>query len=364
MAAIEERENAKGEKSYRVKVRVKGYPVQTATFNTKTEAKAWARNTESAIHEGRYFSFSASKKKTMADLIDRYIEENLPLKSEASQYDQLKQLEYWKDKIGNLTIKEVTPSIITAFRNELKKTKIVQTGKMRSNGTVNRYMAVLSHAFTVAMKEWEWTNDNPCMRVSKLKEARGRTRYLSKEERFRLLDACYQSCNKYLYTIVVLALSTGARKNEILSLKWENIHFDREVIQLNETKNGEIRILPLQDYALELVLELYNKRKANVDLLFPSTKSGNHVPTNIRKGWDRAVKDAELEDFRFHDLRHSAASYMAMDGASLIDIAQILGHKTLEMTKRYSHLSDAHTKKVIASMNSKIFGKRRPEMRE
>ena len=364
MAVIEERTNAKGDKSYRAKVRIKGYPVQTSTHPTKTEAKIWALNTESAIHEGRYFSFASSKKKTMGDLIDRYIVENLPVKSEATQYDQKKQLEYWKSKIGNLTIKEVSSSIVVAFRNELKNTKINKSGKLRSNGTVNRYLAVLSHAFTIAIKEWEWTNDNPCMRVSKLKEARGRTRYLTKQERFRLLDACHESFNKYLYYIVVLALSTGARKNEILTLKWENIFFDREVIELNETKNGEMRVLPLQGYALELIMELYKNRTPNVKLLFPSTKSGNHIPTHIIKSWNKAVKDAELEDFRFHDLRHSAASYMAMDGASLIDIAEVLGHKTLDMTKRYSHLSEAHTKKVISSMNSKIFGKRRPEMRE
>ncbi len=362
MAAIEERENAKGEKSYRVKVRVKGYPVQTATFTTKTEAKACARNTEAAIHEGRYFSYSASKKKTVSDLIDRYIEEILPLKP-ASMADQTRQLNHWKKEIGDLVIQDLTSSMVTAVRNKLKSQTTVRN-QIRSAATVNRYLAALSHAFTISIKEWEWTNDNPCTRVSKLREARGRTRYLSKDERFRLLDACYKSCNQYLYTIVVLALSTGARKNEILSLKWENIHFDREVIQLNETKNGKIRILPLQNYALELVLDLRRKQKLNVALLFPSTKSGNHIPTNIRKGWDKAVSDARLEDFRFHDLRHSAASYMAMDGASLIDIAQILGHKTLEMTKRYSHLSDAHTKKVVASMNNKIFGKRRPDLRE
>ena len=158
MAAIEERINSKGEKSYRAKVRIKGYPTQTVTFKTKTEAKAWARNTESAIHEGRHFSFSSAKKKTMDDLIDRYIEEVLPLKP-ASLVDQTRQLNYWKKAIGNLTIKEISPSIITGIRNELKNGE-VKKGKKRSNATVNRYMAVLSHAFTIAMKEWEWVNDN------------------------------------------------------------------------------------------------------------------------------------------------------------------------------------------------------------
>lgn len=212
MAAIEERQNSKGEKSYRAKIRVKGHPTQTATFRTKTEAKAWARNTEAAIHEGRFFSYSNAKKKTMNDLIDRYIVEILPTKP-ASINDQTRQLNFWKQEIGELLIQDVSSSMITALRNKLRGQTTVR-GDLRNPATVNRYLAALSHAFTVSIKEWEWTNDNPCNRVSRLRESRGRTRYLSDDERSRLLDACYKSRNKYLYTIVILALSTGARKTE------------------------------------------------------------------------------------------------------------------------------------------------------
>lgn len=359
MATIEERISNCGEKTYRVKVRVKGYTQQSASFKRKTDAKNWAKNTEAAINEGRFFNHSHTKKKNMNDLINRYIREILPNKP-ASITDQTRQLNFWKTEIGDLLIKDVSSSMITALRNKLKQQKTVR-GNLRNPATVNRYLAALSHAFTVAIKEWEWTSDNPCNRVSRLKESRGRTRYLSDHERIKLLDACYKSRNKYLYTIVVLALSTGARKSEILFLTWNNIHFDREIIQLDKTKNGEIRILPLQGYALELVKELYSNSTKESTLLFPSARSNFQHPTTIRKSWNTAISEANLEDFRFHDLRHSAASYMAMDGASLIDIAQILGHKTLEMTKRYSHLSDAHTKKVVASMNSKIFSNQKRE---
>jgi integrase len=213
-------------------------------------------------------------------------------------------------------------------------------------------MAVLSHAFTIAMKEWEWVNDNPCMRVSKLKEARGRTRFLSKEEIHDLLEACKNSKNPYMYIIVVLALSTGARKNEIISLKWKHVHLNREVIVLDKTKNGDVRVLPLQGHALDLIERLHED-KDSCNLLFP--RPYGTEPTNIRSYWIKAVQDAGLEDFRFHDLRHTAASYLAMDGASITDIAEVLGHKTLEMAKRYSHLSEAHTKKVVSSMNDKMF---------
>lgn len=150
MAVIEERINSKGEKSYRAKIRMKGFPVQTATFNRKTDAKHWAQNTESAIREGRYFSYSASKQKIMSDLIDRYIEEILPLKPR-TKYSQEIQLNVWKKQIGHLRIEEVTTSVIHGVRNQMKKGKTPR-GKVRSNATVNRYMAVLSHAFTISHK--------------------------------------------------------------------------------------------------------------------------------------------------------------------------------------------------------------------
>lgn len=352
MAVIEERKNAKGQKSYRVKVRMKGYPVQTATFQRKTDAKIWAQNTESAIREGRYFGYATGKRKLMADLIDRYIDEILPLKPK-SIVDQKRQLTYWKNRIGHLTIQEVTPSVVTSVRNDLSK-GIIKGGAKRSNGTVNRYLAVLSHAFTIAMKEWEWVNDNPCMKVSKLKEARGRDRYLSKAEKSRLLESCRHSDSEYLYFIVVLALSTGARKNEILSLKWEDVHFDRGVIELKETKNGEKRILPLQGNVFKLIFELFKHRNIFSEYLFPSPHT-NLKPVCIRNSFEAAIKKAGIENFRFHDLRHTSASYMAMDGATIPDIASVLGHKTLQMVQRYAHLSEAHTKKVVASMNEKMF---------
>lgn len=167
------------------------------------------------------------------------------------------------------------------------------------------------------------------------------------------MNACKKSGNQYLYFIVVLALSTGARKGEILNLKWENISFERQVITLEETKNGERRVLPLQGYAYDLMCEFFKHRNIVSDYLFPGQSA--LYPVDIKKSWENAIKIANLTDFRFHDLRHSAASYLAMDGASITDIAEVLGHKTLQMVKRYSHLSEAHTKKVVASMNNKIF---------
>lgn len=216
-----------------------------------------------------------------------------------------------------------------------------------------RYLAALSHALTIAMKEWQWIEDSPMRRVLKPKEPRGRVRFLSDEERSRLLSECKNSESPYLYTAVVLALSTGGRRMEILGLSWRCIELDRGVITLHETKNGERRVLPLTGHALDLMKQHAKVRHVNCDLVFPGKSL--KTPVDLRTPFETALKRAEIADFRWHDLRHSCASYLAMSGASLAEIAEILGHKTLQMVKRYAHLSEAHTSKVVARMNAKIF---------
>ncbi len=191
-------------------------------------------------------------------------------------------------------------------------------------------------------------------KVTKPKEPRGRVRFLSDDERIRLLASCKESNSPYLYAATVLALSTGGRRMEVLGLRWSDIDFVRSVITLHETKNGERRILPLAGYALTLIKELANSRPPDCDWVFPG--NDRKAPVDIRTPWENALKRAGISDFKFHDLRHSCASYLAMDGASLAEIAEILGHKTLQMVKRYAHLSDSHTSKVVARMNEKIFG--------
>ncbi len=353
MATIEKRNSIiDGTLQYRVRVRLRGFPPQSATFKRLTDAKKWVQQTESAIREGRHFKTVESRKHTLQEAIDRYLQSVLLTKKQNSQKDQKNQLRWWASNIGYLPLSDVSPSIIAEHRDKLAQGKTTRGD--RTNATVNRYLAILSHLFTVSVKEWGWSHENPVLKVSRLKEPRGRVRFLSDEERSRLLEICKQSESEYLYKVVVLALSTGARKMEILSLKWRDIDLARGMITLHETKNGERRVLVLTSLALELMKEHAKIRILHCDFVFPAKSLDK--PIDLTTPWETALRRAEINDFRFHDLRHSAASYLAMNGASLAEIAEILGHKTLQMVKRYAHLSDAHTSKVVARMNEKIFG--------
>jgi integrase len=360
MANIQKRVLKSGETSYRVQIRIKGYPTETASFARLTDAKHWAQQTEADIRRGKHFKSSEAKKHTLAQAIERYSKEVLSQRK--NPVNQITYLNWWKKELGVYALADVTPALIVEKRNGLVGA-VNYYGRSVGQVTVNRYTQCLSHVFTIAKKEWGWISENPVMNISKFKEPRGRVRFLSDEEREALLEACKLSDNAYLYTIVVLALSTGARKMELLNLKWPDVDFNRGVITLHETKNGERRVLPLQGHAMDMMRAHAKIRPLGCEFVFPSKKvskdkSGKIIfqPIDIRTAWENAIEKAAIQDFRFHDLRHSAASYLAMNNASLSEIAEILGHKTLSMVKRYAHLSEAHTSAVVAKMNERIFG--------
>ncbi len=353
MAAIESRCADDGAMSYRVKVRLKGHPVATGTFHRLTDAKRWAQSTEAAIREGRYFKTAEAKRHTLGDLVDRYISEVLPTKPKNSSNTK-QHLNWWKSQLGAYPLSDISPALIVQCRNALLGTTTRRGTKM-ANGTVVRYMASLSHAFSLAARDWQWIDDSPMRKVSKPKEPRGRERFLSDDERIALLRACQASTSKFLYLVVVLALSTGMRRGEIMTLRWPQVDIPRGRILLYATKNDTSRAVPLTGLALNMMNDLTKIRRIDTDLVFPGSAK-EIKPVDLTKPWTTALDHAGLKNFRFHDLRHSAASYLAMNGATTIEIAAVLGHKTLQMVKRYSHLANSHTSTVVTAMNEKIFG--------
>ena len=350
MATIVRRPGKNGQVSYRVEVRRKGTPPQSASFQTLAEARKWAKIREGAVLEGRHFPSAASKRHTVSDLIDRYISDVLPSKRASTAYNQRYQLRWWKAQLGHYALADVTPAMLIEYRDKLARNK----ARRQSGATVNRWLAVLSHCFTMAMREWLWCDDNPVRTIKKPKEPRGRVRYLSDQERYQLLEACQASRNPFLYTIVVLGLATGTRRGELLSLRWPDVDLKRGTLTFHETKNGERRAVPLTGPALALMHQHAKVRRLDTMLVFPNAT--REKPLGIRNAFEDAVERAGIKDFRFHDLRHTFASYLAMNGASLLEIAEVLGHKTLAMVKRYAHLCEAHTRSVVERMNRAVFG--------
>jgi integrase len=358
MATIEKRTDAQGSTTYRVKVRIKGAPAQSATFTRKTDAAKWAKSTEAAINEGRYLPKVEARKHTVADLLDRYAADVLPRKKASTQGPQLRHVAWWRSQLGYLTLDALTPVKIAEARDSLAATVSELRKAPLSPATINRHLALLSHACSYAMKELGWIDTNPCTKVAKRQEPRGRVRFLSDAERARLLTACRASSSPDLYPTVVLSLATGARHGELFGLRWPDVDLSRRVAVLHDTKNGERRVLPLTGPALSILTARSKVRRLDTDLIFPARKKqrdGSVKPLDIRTPWETALKVAEIQDFRWHDLRHSAASYLAMNGASLAEIAEVLGHKTLAMVKRYAHLSEAHTAGVVERMTAAIF---------
>jgi integrase len=351
MADIQERISKTGIKTYTARVRLKGYPVQTATFKRLTDAKKWIQDTESAIREGRHFKTVEAKKHTVSEMIERYL---TGAKLTKVQDDHIGlHLRRWDEEIGYLLLSEVTSDHISLIKEKLLNEEV--RGKPRSSTTVLRYMASLSTVFNVAVRDWAWLQDSPMKNIAKPKAARGRVRFLDDGERERLLTACKESRNKLLYPTVILAISTGMRQAELFSLKWIDVNLRDGFLILHETKNGERRRVPLSGLALELLREHAKVRRLDTPLLFPGIKDPLK-PIDLQTPWETARKRAQITDFTWHDLRHCTASYLLMNGASLAEIAEVLGHKTLQMVKRYAHLSDGHVSNVVASMNAKIFG--------
>jgi len=347
MAAINKRMDAKGKTTYRVRVRLKGHPTVSATFDRLSDAKAWARVTDADIRAGRYMDKKESQTRTLSELLDVYEKRQLSAKAEKTIVSQHQQLKWWRAELGSLTLAKITPALINDCMN-----KLADGGSAPS--TVNRYLAPLSHAFTYAVKDLSWMDDNPMRKVTKPKEPRGRVRFLSSDERTRLLEACKTSSNALLYPAVLLAVSTGMRRGEQFGLTWRTVDTQTGRIILEDTKNGERRTAIATGIALDELRKLAKVRRLDNAHVFPGNVKGQSI--DLRSPWKKALIAAEIEDFRWHDLRHSFASELAMSGATLAEIAEAMGHKTLAMVKRYSHLTEGHISKVVERMTARVFG--------
>lgn len=359
MAVIEKRVSRSGEISYRAKIRKRGYPPQNATFVRKTDAQRWAKRIESDMDEGRYFPNAKAKRHTVGELLDAYLTD-LKVKN-LNRYDDAKPLmEWWKVELGHIILSDFRSDSVLAAQQKLlsrKKQRREADGEYKtlSGATVNRYMVVLRRAVNWCIKSLKWIEKNPVDGVDMLKESPGRIRYLSEKEIKALLAACQASQNPHLFRLVIFAISTGARRNEISHMKWADVSEDNTRITLPQTKNGEVRTAYITGTARDILIKMKTEKAEDAVYLFFSPNDPLR-PIDFESAWRQVLSVSKIENFHFHDLRHTCASYLAMNGASLLEIAEVLGHKDLQMVRRYAHISPAHTSAVLENMTGKVLG--------
>jgi len=324
------------------------------SFKLKKDAVTEHAKRVSLIAEGRYLDVKKDCKTTFGELVKKY-EENY---SYQKNFDNWKKLclgnfkEYFKEDTVLSNIHYVD---LETYRNHLRQKKTFKD-TIRTVATINREISCLHHLFAKAV-EWEMAELNPFDKGKTLlaKENNSRLRYLSEDEISKLLPAC----PTHLYDIVLCALNTGMRRGEILSLKWDQIKDGQ--IYLQHTKTNTPRQVPINQTLTELFKSVRKKQKIGTEYVFtfsPKTKKkeGNLTVVNaetgdrvleVKRSFATAMKKAKIDNFRFHDLRHSFASHMIMRGASLKEVQEILGHTTMTMTLRYAHLSQEHKVKAV-----------------
>ncbi|MEI8301065.1 MAG: site-specific integrase [Chlamydiota bacterium] len=352
---IRKYEKKDGSCTYHAEVRRKHAKPLRKVFTTMTAAKNWVRTTESSILEGRMPQETKARKYSVKDLIEQY--KNLYLSKYPARLEtQITHLQWWENRYGKKFLGDITPSLLAQAKDALLK-ECTPKNTLRSGPTVNRYLATLSKAFSIACKEWEWINENPFRRVSKLPEHKGRTRFLSKDELQSLLQACKAHKNPNLYGMVLMAASLGMRFGEVADLQWKHIDFENRLITLEVTKNHDVRILPMPDQ----IYALLKDKKGQADkeeFVFPSRDPAKRDPYSmIRKAFQSVLKELGLKDVVFHSLRHTAASHLAMGGATQGELMEVLGHRSPTMTRRYAHFNKEHIAKLLQKTNNDIIGK-------
>lgn len=346
---------------YHVQIRKAGHAQITKSFPTKREATDYIRVVEGRLTTGELV---VPGKQMLAEAVDVYIDHrNGPgraarinkgavVRPKLTKYE-LGVLDWWRTKLGNDRLAMLRPANFKKCRKELQALEI-------SVATVNRRMSLVSAVISHAMEDG-WCTVNPARIPALSEKETERVRLLSESEQEALMAACKESCEPCLVDFVMSAMGTGTRSGELRSLTWNAVDLDRGVAVLHWTKNKDKRVIPIRGK----VLEIFKRRKklwaagkltGEIDHQYVFWNRTGYAPFYYNKDWSLACKLSGVIDFRFHDLRHVAASHLAMAGVSLREIAEILGHRQLQMVMRYSHLYDEHVGSLGDKLDAALWG--------
>jgi len=330
----------------------------------KKEAEAELATILIEIREGRSRGGRPIKPVPVEDAIKRYKrlyaggksdaeEETVataPDKEAAHRFrDKRRYLKLFGDHFRGRILSDISHAEIEDFLAQRKKSpvqklngagEIVYEGP-RTAATCNREMATIRHMMNKAV-EWGFLWETPCKGIKPLREPKGRVRFLTVDEAATLIE----KAKAHLKPVLIMALETGMRKAEILSLRWEDVDSANSSLYVRKTKNGEPRHVPMSERLAAVLKKV--PRRVGSSYLF-ATKKGRPF-LDMRTAFENACFTAGIVNFRFHDLRHTAASHLAMAGVPLRAVGEILGHKTPSMTNRYAHLSQEHLKAAVDSL--------------
>jgi integrase len=267
-------------------------------------------------------------------------------------------LDWCKGRQASYKIKKyVIPKLQERFKNmtlnefNYRTIENLQSDYIKANykpAYINKITAIVKHMFNKAL-DWEMVTEEDLKRVRKVKQLKGeskRLRYLSDEEAERLIS----NCEPYLKPIVITALNTGMRKSEIFNLTWDRVDINNRIILLDKTKNGERREIPVNNTLYETLSGMV--RNIHCPYVFYNPKTLKPYD-NVKRSFATALRKSHILDFHFHDLRHTFASRLVMAGIDLTTVKELLGHKDIKMTLRYSHLSQAHVKNAVSVLDKK-----------
>jgi len=310
---------------------------------SKKLAEQVLKDIQVKIAKGEYLGVFEEEKVLFTDFAQRYLAYSRTNKALTSYKRDLVSSKSLIPVFGEKYLFEIIPQMVEEY-----KAKRLQEGV--TPATVNRELSFLRHLFNKAI-EWSYLTRNPLQGVKLLKEPPGRTRYLKTEEIGRLLeviDSFSNDIRSYLKPIVLIALNTGLRKREILRLKWRDIDLVKKKITVTITKTNEIRTVPMNESLYQELKKMSQDQES--EYIFCNKKG---VPYgNVRKSFDRALKIAGIDNFRFHDLRHTFASQLVINGCDIRTVQQLMGHKDIKMTMRYSHLSKSHLQEAVERLDN------------
>ncbi|MGH8073139.1 MAG: tyrosine-type recombinase/integrase [Lysobacter sp.] len=336
-------------KTWKAVIRKRGWPTASKSFRTKRDAEDWARRAEDEMVRGVYIDRSRSERMTFGDALDRYLSEVLPTKKSSTQRSERPRAEPLRAFFGQYSLAAIGPDLVARYRDERLATpsqrvhRVAGTSTPLSPNTVRLELALLSHLFNTAIREWRLgLLHNPASSIRKPSPGEGRNRRLRPNEEHRLRTALTASSNPMLLWIFEVALATAMRSGELTSLRLHQVDLKRRVVRLSVTKNSNARTVPLNQHVTGVFREALENpvRPDDCDLVFfgEPGRDGVRKPYAFNKAWNEIKLKLGSADLHFHDLRHEAVSRLVEAGFSDQEVSSISGHKSMQMLKRYTHL--------------------------